>query len=473
MTMHQRHKEWIQARGIEPELAEKFGLQTVMADGAAWLVTPYCEAGETVNRKWRLTTDKRFKMDTGAPLALWNADVLRTPEVRDGQAPVVITEGEMDALAAIQCGFPFAVSVPNGAPAQATTDLDSAKRYEWVDRHASDLAGVREFVIAADNDQAGHHLRSDLVALFGADRCRFVEYPEGCKDLNDVLLQHGQEGVARCIGHAKPFPVQGLYCLDDFPEKADVRAYSVGVKPLEDYLAIVPGTLTVVTGYANMGKSTLMNAVIAHVMQHYFPVCVASFETDVRPILERGLLKALLHCHETEIERNQGLATGRKYLRERLRIISQSVDEDMEMDIDRFLETCRVAVKRHGVKMIVLDPWNELEHKRRRDETETDYIGRAIRAIKRFAKQHDVAFWVVAHPSKPHDGNKKIPGLYDISGSANWANKADYGLTYHRPNFDENRAVIVVNKVRMGLPGMRGKVEVSFDFRKSEFVQCG
>ena len=126
---------------------------------------------------------------------------------------------------------------------------------------------------------------------------------------------------------------------------------------------------------------------------------------------------------------------------------------------------------RNGVKMIVLDPWNELEHKRNRDETETDYIGRAIRAIKRFAKQYDVAFWIVAHPTKPHEGHKKIPGLYDISGSANWANKPDYGLTYHRPKFDENRALIVVNKVRMGMPGMRKTQPVSFDFNRSEFVR--
>ena len=67
-----------------------------------------------------------------------------------------------------------------------------------------------------------------------------------------------------------------------------------------------------------------------------------------------------------------------------------------------------------------------------RDETETDYIGRAIRAIKHFAKQYDVAFWLVAHPTKPQQGVNKIPGLYDISGSANFANKADYGLIIHR-----------------------------------------
>lgn len=472
MTIHQKHKEWISARGIDAGLAEKLGLRTEMRDGKNWLVVPYVEAGEAINHKWRLTSEKDHRMDTGAPLALWNADCLKDPQVRNGQAPVVITEGEWDAIAAIQAGVPFVVSVPNGAPSTVTADLDNAKRYDWVDRHAADLAGVKEFIIASDGDTAGYNLRADLVALLGADRCRFVEYPAACKDLNEVLLDHGEEGVWRCIHTAKPFPVQGLYGLDDFPERGEVRSYPVGVQPIDELIRIVPGTLTVVTGYANMGKSTLMNAIIANAMFNHFPVCVASFETDVKPILRDGLLQSLLGCDRNDIRSHPNLPHATQCLRERLLIISQTVDEDMEMDLAKFLELCRVAVVRHGVKMIVLDPWNELEHKRARDETETDYIGRAIRAIKRFAKQNDVAFWVVAHPTKPHEGHKKVPGLYDISGSANWANKADYGLTYHRPDPQENRASIIVTKVRMGLPGRKDQVEVTFDWRDGKFKRA-
>ena len=471
MTIHPKHIEWIEARGIDAQLAEKFGLETRQEMGGHWLAIPYCEQGEIVNHKYRLTADKRHRMDSDAPLLLWNADALSDPMVRDGRAPLVITEGEWDALAVIQAGHPFAVSVPNGAPSTETRDLDTAKRYEWVDRHADDLARVREFIIASDNDQAGHHLRRDLVALLGADRCKFVEYPEGCKDLNEVLTQHGPQRVVECITTSRPFPIKGLYTLDDFPERGEVRAYSIGVEPIDDMISIVPGTLTVMTGYANMGKSTLMNAIIGHALIHHFPVCVASFETDVKPILRDGIAAAMLKCNVREVGTHARYPQAMKFLNENLPIISQAVDEDMEMGLDEFLDLCRVAVMRHGVKMIVLDPWNELEHKRNRDETETDYIGRAIRAIKRFAKQYDVAFWIVAHPTKPHEGHKKIPGLYDISGSANWANKPDYGLTYHRPKFDENRALIVVNKVRMGMPGMRKAQAVSFDFHKSEFVR--
>jgi twinkle protein len=474
MGLHQRHKEWIKARGLDPALAEALGLVTKQEAGGNWLVIPYLENGQAINHKYRLTKEKRHRMDADAPLALWNVDSLKEVAVKEGKAPLVICEGEWDALAVIQAGHPYAVSVPNGAPSSATADVETAKRYDWVDRHADALAGVRQFILATDGDEAGQHLRADLVALLGADRCSFCEYPEGCKDLNEVLQQYGQEAVVKCITTAKPYPVKGLYRLDDFPEKGEVRSYDTGIASLDELMQIVPGTLTVFTGYANMGKSTLMNVLMARALTHHFPVCIASFETDVKPILMNGLMSSILNCPPHEIARHPKYKTAEGVLNDELTIISQAVEEDSEMDLEEFLNLCRVAVVRHGAKMIVLDPWNELEHKRRRDETETEYIGRAIRAIKRFAKQYDVAFWIVAHPTKPQEGKSKVPGLYDISGSANWANKADYGLVYHRGVIDgvpDNVAQVIVTKVRMGLPGNKGMIKLAYDTSTSTFIE--
>lgn len=469
MTIHEKHLEWIEARGLSADLAEKLGLETRKDGSGFWLTVPYRENGETVNHKWRKTSEKRHRMDEGAPLLLWNADCLKDPKVQSGHTPVIITEGEWDAMAAMQAGFPFTVSVPNGAPASLTNEPETQKRYEWVWRHIADLDKVGTFIIAADDDPAGRNLLADLVALLGADRCKFIDYPFPSKDLNEVLADHGPAKVAEVIAHAKPYPVQGLFRLSDFPQRGEVRSFSIGVPEISDMISVVPGTLTIVTGYANAGKSTLMNQIIGFTLTNHFPVCVASFETEVRPILEDGLKCAILGCAKHELVRHPKVGEVEKMLEERLLIISQAVDEDMEMDLDKFLELCRIAVVRDGVKMVVLDPWNELEHKRRRDESETEYISRALRAIKRFAQSYNVAFWIVAHPAKPQQGYKGIPGLYEISGSANWANKADYGLTYHRPKFDQNLAKIIVNKVRMGLPGRRDEVEVSYDFRISRF----
>lgn len=467
--MHDKHKAWIEARGIDPALAEKFGLATTHDAGGYWLTVPYLERGEPVNHKYRLTSEKRHRMDAGSPLTLWNVDCLRTPEVLAG-APVVITEGEWDALAALTAGVPHVVSVPNGAPSQQTDEPENAKRYEFIWRNLADLDKVSTFILATDDDEPGRYLAADLAALLGPERCRFVTYPFGCKDLNEVALELGHATVTEIILRAKPYPVKGLYKLDDFPERGELKHWSTGLPMLDEYIRIVPGTVTVFTGYANIGKSTVLSAIVGAQIENHIPVCMASFETDI-PILRDSLRQAIMRCSTYEL-RQRSTKEVDALIAENLTVIFQSVDVDDEMDLEWFLDRCRVAVLQHGAKMIVLDPWNELEHKRHNHETETEYTNRALRQFRRFAERYQVAIWVVAHPAKPEKGFTGVPRLYQISGSAAWANKPHYGLSYHRPDPSANEGSLHVTKVRQGMPGKKTDkdgISVTLDFRTWEF----
>ncbi|MGJ3630177.1 hypothetical protein AB5I41_31275 [Sphingomonas sp. MMS24-JH45] len=76
-------------------------------------------------------------------------------------------------------------------------------------------------------------------------------------------------------GRGEALPIKGLYRLDEFPERAEIVAWPTGIDALDPMMQIVPGTLTVFTGYANMGKS-VMNAVVGHLVRHNIPVCIAS-----------------------------------------------------------------------------------------------------------------------------------------------------------------------------------------------------
>lgn len=460
MGLHEKHKAWIDSRGLSVELAEKLGLTTVRREGKAWLSVPYVQRGETVNHKYRLTSEKRHMMDSGGKLILWNHDCLLDEE---DKRPVVICEGEWDAIAAMMAGF-RAVSVPNGA-SSADGDFD----YLW---DARDLLNrIDSFILAADGDDAGKKLRAGLEVHLGKDRCRFVEYPDHCKDLNDVLELSGLEAVAECLQRAKAVPVQGLYRLDQFPERGELEAWPMPIPALLDLMAIVPGTVTVLTGFPNMGKSTVMDNIIAGVMKQGRNVCLASFETDIKPILHEAMLCSLLECQRIDLD-HRDLSAANALLDKRLRIITQTVEtDDEDMDLNRFLSLCAVAVKQHGCRMVVVDPWNELEHKKDHGETETEYTGRALRAFRRFAKINNVAVWIVAHPSKPFEGKVRMPRLLDISGSANWANKPDYGLSYHRSDPEKNEGELCVTKVRKGYPGKRGTVKVWFNFQKSRFEE--
>lgn len=52
--------------------------------------------------------------------------------------------------------------------------------------------------------------------------------------------------------------------------------------------------------------------------------------------------------------------------------------------------------------------------------------------VKRWAQQHKVHVWLVAHPRALDDWDGGPPNLYQISGSAHWGNKADMVVAVHR-----------------------------------------
>jgi twinkle protein len=448
------------------------GVGTIRDNQGNWLCFPYQQKGQLVNRKYRMTSEKQHKMDKGGKLVLWNCEVLQSPAVVAGAA-VVITEGEFDALIAMQCGWTHTVSVPNGAPSEATADLANSNRYSFLFESETELSQVARFILAGDGDAPGMALNRDLAAILGAERCSFVVYPEGTKDLNEVFLTYGESAVTTLLAGAKAYPVKGLYNFSDFPDLPEVESFPTGIVCLDELMKIVPGTMTVFTGYANMGKSTVLDTIVANLIMQNIKTCIASFETLVKPILRDGLSKALIGCSDNDYWQHPQRLAAWDSIESHVKIISNSLDEDLEFDLDEFLDLVRVSVVRDGVKLVILDPWNELEHKRGRDESGTEYVGRAIRKIKNFIRRYNVAFWVVAHPTKPQKGVNSPPGLYDVSDSANWSNKADYGLTYHRADKSKNEGELIVVKVRKGLPGKCDKVPVYFDHRQSRITRNG
>lgn len=473
------HLEWIAARGLSVEVAADLGLFSKRDRGArAWLVLPYVEHGQVVNHKYRLTGEKRHRMDPEAPLVFWNHDVFLDPEVQTGRQPVVITEGEWDAIAAIQSGFPHVVSVPNGGPKTITeveTPENDAERYRFLWRAVELLRPVTSFILATDGDEVGRTLATDLAARIGPERCRFIRYPDGCKDLNEVLAKHGAPAVLDLLKHAAPYPIKGLTKFSEHPDQPKLAHRSLGLPAHDDAIRLVFGTLTVITGFAGGGKTSLIMFLIANVLLSGTNVVMGSFETMVKPILLEKLVAALCRQYFEWVPAERK-AWAEALLEERFSIISQDIhDEEHELTLEEVLELARVAVVRDGAKLLVIDPWNEIEHRAKQGESETEYTGRAIRMWKAFARRHNCAVWIVAHPKKPAEFGKKAeaPGLYDISGSANWANKADYGVVVHRPNKAEPITELSITKVRMGLPGTERGIRLSYRWTHADYVDGG
>jgi len=117
---------------------------------------------------------------------------------------------------------------------------------------------------------------------------------------------------------------------------------------------------------------------------------------------------------------------------------------------------------------LVIDPWNELEHHRPRNLSETEYSSATLSTLRAWARANKVHVWIVAHPRnvRRDDGQKLSPPRLDqISGSQHWWNKADCGLTVHRDQSPEatNEVEIHVQKVRFKHVGRIGVVVLRYD----------
>lgn len=465
----------LSARGIDVELADRYGLESRFpaagGEGAERLVFPVMWEDQVVKRKlWTPPAPGEAKgkwaADKGGRRLPFNADVLRDDSLIG--MPLVITEGEFDALATIQCGHLRTISAPDGAPTEPVSNPADSKAYAWIEELRPYLTPERvsEIVLAVDDDAPGAALLHDLSVLFHRSRCKYVRYPRlradkvlSCKDMNRTLMDYGAKGVEAVLERAKWLRIEGVMRMSEAPPVPPPTIYELNPQRwrlLADHLKPMLGTLWVVTGIPNFGKTTWVSDVLNDVaFDNDLTIAWASFEQKPQTHHRRNLRRWF--CSGPEHEADRGLlAAADAWIEARHVFIVPTEDEDA--DLMWLVDRMETAVRRYGAKVLVIDPWNEVEHGRRPGETETEYTNRAVRLLKRFADRFQVLVVLVAHPTKSvkdADGTFRMPTLYDISGSANFYNKCDVGIIVHRPNGEETH--VKVGKVKfqdiMGVPG--------------------
>ena len=436
---------------------------------------PYYFNGDLVNVKYRALSEKSFAQTKDGGQVFWGID-----DVTDSDT-LYIVEGEMDKLAMETAGYTDVVSVPGGA-----------SNTKFLDNCAGKIEHKTKIVLAVDNDSAGQGLFHELARRLGKSRCWSVEWPPSeyhVKDANDALIKLGKEMLRNeIIELAKPIPMEGFNKPDSFLKGllADYecqapKVLSTGWHKMDRCYNIPAqeGMLHVVTGKPNCGKSEWVDALMMNLAQkHHWRFAICSFENPpvyhLRKLAHKFVGKPFDANKKNRMSFDE-LMGAYQWLNEHFSFIT-SIDEEQAC-IDYILERAKYAVMHRGIKGLVIDPYNEIEHNRKSNETETDYVSRMLSKVKRFAQQYGVNVWFIAHPTKPQGKSEDYePTLYNISGGANWANKADFGISVSR---DVQKAPletnIIINKVRFqhqghGKPAME---TLHYNLNTSRFEEGG
>ena len=419
---------------------------------------PYYRDEKLVNIKYR-DARKNFKFIKGAELLLYNHDcILNNKEI-------IITEGEFDALTYMVCGFDNVVSVPNGA-----------KNFDFFDNYAELLKG-KKIIISADNDIPGQDLKNEIIRRFGADICSIINLKD-TKDANDYFKKYTFE-LKKQVEQAEPVPVKGMIEVYSFRDRIR-KLYEDGIKPglkinmsSDEYITFETGRLMIVTGIPGHGKSFYVNDIVTRLnILHgwkaaYFTPENYPLEYHYRQIFELLVGKEFSQEKCNDIEYDMAY----EHIKDNFYYV---LNED-NMKPESIMEAATGFVRRKGIKVLVIDPYNKLEHQIKSGESETQYISRFLDMLANFAKFKDVLVILIAHPRKMQKTKGQvhdIPTLYDISGSANFYNKADYGLTIYRERNDKgliNNGQIHIQKIKFKHLGHTGMIEFRFNYNNNRF----
>jgi twinkle protein len=463
---------WAKERGISQQTLERLGV----ASGTAFFPdlqrkSPALFFQYRDGWKARAFPEKSFVASKGLKMSFWGEqDAI-------GSNDIFITEGELDRCAMVESGVApeCVVSVPNGAKQRTTEEPAETRGYGYVEAALSaGLNRAKRFIWCGDGDDTGLSLRADMARILGAARFWFVEWPEGCKDPNDVLRAEGAEFLYGLVTNGiLPWPVAGLYRLNELPEPAPLSLWHPGFSEWENKLLLAPRTLSVVTGHPGHGKTQLWVQIWYQIIQAYHLImCCASFETRPKPHIRRQLRSLYWREKEKNLTADQ-IKKADDWISEHYFF---AVHPEQRQSLEWFLDIAEVAIVRHGARVIQIDPWNRLEASRGQNETETEYIGRCLRTLYVFASDMNCHVQIIAHPSKMESSRRgRVPDLEDIAGSKHWENMVDQGFVVHRPQmFDgvnrKTEAMLYHKKSRFDELGYPCKLALRFDLETMRYV---
>lgn len=425
----------------------------------------YFEDGTLVNTKYR-SAQKHFKMVAGAELIPYHIDgILGTPEC-------IVTEGELDAASFMALGRQDVISVPAGANGNLT----------WMDRFVDTHFFDKQCIyLAVDTDPAGTHLRDELLRRLGPERCRLVGYGPECKDANEHLVRYGADSLRIALEQAQDVPLEGVFTAADLA--TDLRALyengfgpgaDTGWKNLDALFTTELQRLMVVTGRPGAGKSEWVDEYVLRLcLRHdwhigYFSPENTPITYHLRKLAEKltarrfrpsqwmtetlyGQVVDWLTAHVTHILPAEGYT------------------------VDDILERGRQLVARRGIRLLVVDPLNRIEHSIPQGQTETQYLSSLLNRLSSFAVRNRCLVILVAHPRKMNrntmTGITPRVEMYDINGSAEFYNKADFGVVVERD--DSVRAVrVYVDKVKFKHLGQPGMASFSYDMISGRYLPC-
>lgn len=360
--------------------------------------------------------------------------------------PLVITEGQIDALSLAEAGVPNPVSVPMGK-----------NGWKWLNFCDEFIARFSEIIVFGDMENGSMSLVDRLNdeykgKVFSVQKVDYL----GEKDANDILRAYGVDELVRAVNGAKPYAPQALKNLADVikPDFEGLAKIKTKIRPLDNMIdGFIAGQLILLTGRSGEGKSTLASMFAVRALSQGYNTFIYSGELDdwqVKGWLDSQIAgsKNIEAVQRSSIEEDEDDFVAysipsetqealRWWYDKRCWLYTNENIPERTTEQEYLLEAMKQAALYDNCKFFVIDNMmtvvNELDPDVSAFDTQTGFA----KALKNFARKYDVIILLVAHRKKSN--GMKGGGDNDfVYGSSNIVNLADMVMTYRRIEEDEN-----------------------------------
>lgn len=417
-------KYMLDVRGLNENTLKRFKIteekewMPQVKDNRNCICFNYYLNNEITNIKYR-DGQKNFKLFKGAEKIFYNIDQIRTTK------ECVIVEGEFDALSFGEAGINNVVSVPNGFTAQGNVNLD------YLDDYYDYFGNKEKIYLALDNDEAGLNGQKELIRRLGAEKCYLVNFID-CKDSNEYLIKYGVAKLRETLKDAEPVPLEHIETLKDFEAELDdffingcPKGYESGIRDLDNIYTIEDGQYCVVTGTPQSGKSEVVDAIcLGYSLKYGFKTAFCSPENKPNKFHSAKIIKKVLGDTPNDIN-DLNYKSAKEFVNDHFTHIEYDEGYNLQSVLEKFGE----LVKRKGIKVFVIDPFNKVKLKGASGNI-NEYTNEYLNLIDVFCKKYSCFVYLVMHPVKMSKEEGKetymMPTAYNIKGGGEV-----FDMSYH------------------------------------------
>ena len=480
IALTEKGKTFLTDRGITEEVIKNNKIVSTRNDKS--ILFPYFKDGQIINYKTRGIDGKSFTQSKDAESIIYNYDNCVDEKT------IVICEGEIDSLSWEVAGITSHTSVNMGAPNSKDSNID--KKLECLTNCYDIFKNADVIYIATDEDENGRNLQKELIRRFESEKCLLVDL-KPYKDANEVLVHEGVESLRNRLKIASRPKKEGIFSVTDVGESmidgfhnGQERGTTTYVKEIDNAWTWRIGEVNIWTGYQNEGKSLFLNQ-LATLKAYHDGWKFAVFSPENMPINDffNDIIEMYVGQTSDPFYKNNQMSIkeykdAMDFVRKHFFIIFPRADFELQTIFDR----ARFLVKTKGIRSLIIDPYNTVQHRMRSGEREDLYISRFMSELKRFALDYKVSVHLVAHqvtPTKEDNGKYIKPDSNRIKGGGTFADKADNVLFIWRPeralDYSSKKAIFGSQKIKkQKLVGIPQEIkDIEFDIKSQRFYFGG